>query len=109
VQGGTDEIVGATIVASRAGEIINEVTLAMKQKIGLNGIGRNIHSYPMTGESMDEIVGATIVASRAGEIINEVTLAMKHKIGPVCSGTFKHGSAFILYCNVGNDSVVESE
>jgi pyruvate/2-oxoglutarate dehydrogenase complex dihydrolipoamide dehydrogenase (E3) component len=57
----------------------------------------------------DEIVGATIVASRAGEIINEVTLAMKHKIGPVCSGTFKHGSAFILYCNVGNDSVVESE
>jgi pyruvate/2-oxoglutarate dehydrogenase complex dihydrolipoamide dehydrogenase (E3) component len=49
---GTDEIVGATIVASRAGEIINEVTLAMKHGIGLDGIGRNIHSYPTTGESL---------------------------------------------------------
>jgi pyruvate/2-oxoglutarate dehydrogenase complex dihydrolipoamide dehydrogenase (E3) component len=49
---GTDEIVGATIVASRAGEIINEVTLTMKHGIGLDGIGRNIHSYPTTGESL---------------------------------------------------------
>ena len=49
---GTDEIVGATIVASRAGEIINEVTLAMKYGIGLKGIGRNIHSYPTTGEAV---------------------------------------------------------
>lgn len=49
---GTDEIVGATIVASRAGEIINEVTLAMKHGIGLDGIGRNIHSYPTTGEAL---------------------------------------------------------
>ncbi len=43
--GATDEIVGVTIVASRAGELINEVTLAMKHGIGLSGIGRNIHSY----------------------------------------------------------------
>jgi len=49
---GTDEIVGATIVASRAGELINEVTLAMKHGIGLSGIGRNIHSYPTTGEAV---------------------------------------------------------
>jgi pyruvate/2-oxoglutarate dehydrogenase complex dihydrolipoamide dehydrogenase (E3) component len=49
---GTDEIVGATIVASRAGELINEVTLAMKHGIGLGGIGRNIHSYPTTGEAI---------------------------------------------------------
>lgn len=49
---GTDEIVGATIVASRAGELINEITLAMKHGIGLSGIGRNIHSYPTTGEAI---------------------------------------------------------
>lgn len=49
---GTDEIVGATIVATRAGELINEVTLAMKHGIGLSGIGRNIHSYPTTGEAV---------------------------------------------------------
>jgi pyruvate/2-oxoglutarate dehydrogenase complex dihydrolipoamide dehydrogenase (E3) component len=49
---GTDEIVGATIVATRAGEMINEVSLAIKNKIGLYAIGRNIHSYPTTGESV---------------------------------------------------------
>jgi pyruvate/2-oxoglutarate dehydrogenase complex dihydrolipoamide dehydrogenase (E3) component len=40
---GTDEIVGATIVADRAGEMINEVSLALKNNIGLRSIGRNIH------------------------------------------------------------------
>lgn len=49
---GTDEIVGCTIVADRAGEMINEVTLAMKNNLGLRAIGRNIHSYPTTGEAV---------------------------------------------------------
>lgn len=49
---GTDEILGCTIVADRAGEMINEVTLAMKNKIGLRAIGRNIHAYPTTGEAV---------------------------------------------------------
>jgi pyruvate/2-oxoglutarate dehydrogenase complex dihydrolipoamide dehydrogenase (E3) component len=49
---GTDEIVGATIVAERAGEMINEITLAMKNNIGLRAIGRNVHSYPTTGEAV---------------------------------------------------------
>lgn len=47
---GTDEILGATIVAERAGEMVNEISLAMKNGIGLYGIGRNIHCYPTTGE-----------------------------------------------------------
>jgi len=49
---GTGSIVGCTIVAARAGEMINEVTLAMKNDIGLEGIGRNIHAYPTTGEAI---------------------------------------------------------
>jgi pyruvate/2-oxoglutarate dehydrogenase complex dihydrolipoamide dehydrogenase (E3) component len=49
---GTDEILGATIVAERAGEMINEVSLAMKNNLGLYAIGRNIHSYPTTGEAV---------------------------------------------------------
>lgn len=52
VMKGTDEIVGATIVAERAGEMINEVSLAMRNKLGLHAIGRNIHSYPTTGEAV---------------------------------------------------------
>ena len=47
---GTDEIIGATIVAERAGEMINEVSLCIKNKIGLFALGRNIHAYPTTGE-----------------------------------------------------------
>uniref|UniRef100_A0A7S2IDD2 FAD/NAD(P)-binding domain-containing protein n=1 Tax=Helicotheca tamesis TaxID=374047 RepID=A0A7S2IDD2_9STRA len=51
-QKGTDTIVGCTIVAPRAGEMINEVSLAMKYGIGLGQIGRNIHCYPTTGEAI---------------------------------------------------------
>lgn len=49
---GTGQIVACTVIASRAGEIINEVTLAMKHNIPLEGIGRNIHCYPTTGEAL---------------------------------------------------------
>jgi len=49
---GTGTIIGCCIIAGRAGELINEVTLAMKHGISLDGIGRNIHCYPTTGESV---------------------------------------------------------
>lgn len=52
VKKGTGEIVGATIVAERAGEMINEVSFAMKNNLGLYSIGRNIHSYPTMGEAV---------------------------------------------------------
>ena len=48
----TGTIVGCTIVSSRAGEIVNEVSLAIKHGIGLDGLGRNIHSYPTLGEAV---------------------------------------------------------
>jgi pyruvate/2-oxoglutarate dehydrogenase complex dihydrolipoamide dehydrogenase (E3) component len=43
---GTDEILGATIVASHAGEMINEITLAIAARIGLSTLATVIHSYP---------------------------------------------------------------
>jgi len=49
---GTGTIIGCSIIAGRAGELINEVTLAMKHGITLEGIGRNIHCYPTTGEAI---------------------------------------------------------
>jgi pyruvate/2-oxoglutarate dehydrogenase complex dihydrolipoamide dehydrogenase (E3) component len=49
---GTGVIVGCVIIAGRAGELINEVTLAMKHNIPLDGIGRNIHCYPTTGDAV---------------------------------------------------------
>lgn len=51
-RGGTAEVVGCDVLSSRAGEMINEVTLAMKNGIGLDGIGRNVHSYPTLGEGV---------------------------------------------------------
>ncbi len=51
-QRGTGKIISCTIVSTRAGEMINEVSLAIKHGIDLEGIGRNIHSYPTLGEAV---------------------------------------------------------
>jgi pyruvate/2-oxoglutarate dehydrogenase complex dihydrolipoamide dehydrogenase (E3) component len=52
VSKGSGEILGATIVAERAGEMISEISLAMKNALTLTAIGRNIHSYPTLGEAV---------------------------------------------------------
>ena len=46
VKDGTDEILGATAVARFAGEMINELSLAITAGIGLEELGRVIHAYP---------------------------------------------------------------
>ena len=43
---GKDKILGVTIAADHAGELIGEFTLAMKHGIGLNKILGTIHIYP---------------------------------------------------------------
>lgn len=55
VRKGTDEILGATIVASHAGEMISELTLAMTGKVGLKTIGATIHPYPTQAEAMRKV------------------------------------------------------
>ncbi|MEO9020122.1 MAG: mercuric reductase [Gemmatimonadaceae bacterium] len=42
----TDQILGATIVASHAGEMISELTLAMVAGVGLSTLANVIHPYP---------------------------------------------------------------
>ena len=46
VRDGTDEILGATIVAYHAGEMINEITLAIDAGIGLSQLAKVVHAYP---------------------------------------------------------------
>jgi len=46
VREGSDFILGATIVARHAGEMINEIRLAMLTDVGSRGLARVIHSYP---------------------------------------------------------------
>ena len=50
VKKGTDQIVGATIVAAHAGDMINEYSLAMKGGLGLGTIAGVIHPYPTQAE-----------------------------------------------------------
>jgi len=52
VRKGTDEILGATVVATHAGDMIGELTLAMKGKLGLKTIGGTIHPYPTQAEAI---------------------------------------------------------
>jgi pyruvate/2-oxoglutarate dehydrogenase complex dihydrolipoamide dehydrogenase (E3) component len=64
VRKGTDEIVGATVVAAHAGELIAELTLAMKGKLGLKSIGGTIHPYPTQAEAI----------RRTGDLYNRTRL-----------------------------------
>ena len=52
VKEGTDRILGATIVARHAGDMINEVTLAMVAGAGLGTLARVIHAYPTQAEAV---------------------------------------------------------
>jgi pyruvate/2-oxoglutarate dehydrogenase complex dihydrolipoamide dehydrogenase (E3) component len=48
---GSDKILGATIAGQHAGEILAEVTFAMKHKMGLRKILQTIHPYPTWAEA----------------------------------------------------------
>jgi len=61
---GTDQILGATLVARHAGEMINEITLAMVAGQGLGAIARTIHPYPTQAE----------VIRKAGDAYNRTRL-----------------------------------
>ncbi|KAA6418572.1 MAG: mercuric reductase [Trebouxia sp. A1-2] len=49
---GTDCILGATVVAADAGNIISEISLAIETKTGLSAIAAVIHPYPTQAEAI---------------------------------------------------------
>ena len=55
---GTDQILGATIVAAHAGDLISQVTLAIVGKVGLGKIGDVIFPYPTQAEGIKRAAGA---------------------------------------------------
>jgi pyruvate/2-oxoglutarate dehydrogenase complex dihydrolipoamide dehydrogenase (E3) component len=52
---GSDKIFGATIVASHAGDLISEITLAMTHGLGLRKIGSTIHPYPTQADAIRKL------------------------------------------------------
>jgi pyruvate/2-oxoglutarate dehydrogenase complex dihydrolipoamide dehydrogenase (E3) component len=52
---GKDRVLGATIVARHAGEMLPELTLAITQGIGLGRLARVIHTYPTQAEAIRKL------------------------------------------------------
>ena len=60
----TDRILGATIVARHAGEMINEITLAIVARIGLRTLARVIHAYPTQADAIKKAADAYVDSLR---------------------------------------------
>ena len=52
---GKDKILGATIVAPNAGDMIGSLAIAMSNGIGLGAIANSIHPYPTQGEAIRKV------------------------------------------------------
>ena len=55
---GSGRILGATVVARHAGEMISELSLAMTAGLGLSAVGRTIHPYPTQAEVIKKLAEA---------------------------------------------------
>ncbi len=64
VKKGSDKIVGATIVAENAGDMIGSLSIAMTNGIGLGKIANSIHPYPTQAEAI----------RKAGDLYNRTRL-----------------------------------
>jgi len=66
---GSDKILGATIIAPHAGDLLHEFVLAMKAGVGLGTIASTIHAYPTFAE----------LARKAGDKYNKTRLTPRAK------------------------------
>ncbi|RMG32755.1 MAG: FAD-containing oxidoreductase [Planctomycetota bacterium] len=55
VRRGTDRILGATIVAEDAGNMIGELTMALQHGVGLKALAEVIHPYPTIAEAIRKL------------------------------------------------------
>jgi pyruvate/2-oxoglutarate dehydrogenase complex dihydrolipoamide dehydrogenase (E3) component len=73
---GSDQIVGATIVARHAGEMISEVTTAIVGKLGLSALSGVIHPYPTQAEGIKKAADAyrrTLLTPRTKRLLGLLT------------------------------------
>jgi pyruvate/2-oxoglutarate dehydrogenase complex dihydrolipoamide dehydrogenase (E3) component len=74
----SDKILGATIIAPHAGDLLHEFVLAMKARIGLGTIASTIHAYPTFAE----------LARKAGDKYNKTRLTPRAK--KIFTWLYKH-------------------
>lgn len=73
---GSDQILGATIVARHAGEMISEITLAIATKQGLSALSGVIHPYPTQAEAIKKAADAyrrTLLTPRTQSLLKLLT------------------------------------
>lgn len=73
---GSDRILGATIVARHAGEMISEVTTAIVHRIGLSKLSSVIHPYPTQAEAIKKAADAyrrTLLTPRSQFLLRLLT------------------------------------
>jgi pyruvate/2-oxoglutarate dehydrogenase complex dihydrolipoamide dehydrogenase (E3) component len=73
---GSDEILGATIVSTHAGEMISEITTAMVNKIGLGKLAAVIHPYPTQADAIRKAADAyrkTLLSDRTRRLLKFLT------------------------------------
>jgi len=63
---GTGEIVGATLVAAHAGEMISELTLAVTSKLTMKALADTIHCYPTQAEVFQRIALEYVAKQASG-------------------------------------------
>jgi pyruvate/2-oxoglutarate dehydrogenase complex dihydrolipoamide dehydrogenase (E3) component len=81
VRRGTDKIIGATIVASNAGDMISEITLAMTNGLGLKHIAGSIHPYPTQAEAIRQVADAYNRSRLTPMIKNLISKWMSWQLG----------------------------
>ena len=64
VREGTGKILGATVVASHAGDLINEISLAMSAGLGLSALARVNQPYPTQSQAIKMAAGAYVGSRR---------------------------------------------
>jgi pyruvate/2-oxoglutarate dehydrogenase complex dihydrolipoamide dehydrogenase (E3) component len=79
VKKGSDEIVGATVVAAHAGELVTQFTMAIQNKIGLGAFTNIIYPYPTQGEAIKRAAGAYT----------------RTRLTPMVKGLFERWMAFV--------------
>ncbi|UJB69746.1 mercuric reductase [Acaryochloris sp. 'Moss Beach'] len=73
---GSDKIIGATIVARHAGEMISEITTAMIGKVGLGSMASVIHPYPTQASAIKQAADAyrrTLLTARTIKFLGLLT------------------------------------
>lgn len=71
-QKGKDRILGATLVGEGAGEMVHELVIAMRHRIGLGSLSSMIHIYPTLSQAVQRVGDAyqrTRLTDRARQVL----------------------------------------